>query len=39
MPDPEPLSMFDDVYVESTPHLDRQRENFARYLGSFEGAR
>ncbi|MBI1758477.1 MAG: pyruvate dehydrogenase (acetyl-transferring) E1 component subunit alpha [Actinobacteria bacterium] len=39
LPDPEPLSMFDDVYVEGTPHLDRQREEFATYLASFEGAR
>jgi pyruvate dehydrogenase E1 component alpha subunit len=39
MPDPDPLSMFDDAYVEPTPHLERQREDFARYLGSFERAR
>jgi pyruvate dehydrogenase E1 component alpha subunit len=38
MPDPEPLSLFDDVYVEPTPHLTRQREEFAAYLDSFEEA-
>jgi pyruvate dehydrogenase E1 component alpha subunit len=38
MPDPDPITIFDDVYVESTPHLERQRESFAAYLGSFEEA-
>ena len=38
MPDPEPLSIFDDVYVERTPHLMRQRAEFEGYLGSFEEA-
>ncbi|HYT09665.1 MAG TPA: pyruvate dehydrogenase (acetyl-transferring) E1 component subunit alpha [Mycobacteriales bacterium] len=38
MPDPQPLSIFDDVYVEPTSHLRRQREDFATYLDSFEGA-
>ena len=36
MRDPEPLSMFDDVYVEPTPQLRRQRDGFAAYLDSFE---
>src|SRR5919197_3824868 len=38
MPDPGPLSMFDDVYVEPTPFLDRQRREFGAYLESFEEA-
>jgi 2-oxoisovalerate dehydrogenase E1 component alpha subunit len=38
MPDPRPLSIFDDVYVEPTPHLERQRDEFAAYLDSFEEA-
>jgi pyruvate dehydrogenase E1 component alpha subunit len=39
MPDPKPLSMFRDVYVEGTPHLDQQRAEFTAYLDSFEEAR
>ncbi|HVQ93286.1 MAG TPA: pyruvate dehydrogenase (acetyl-transferring) E1 component subunit alpha [Mycobacteriales bacterium] len=38
MPDPEPLSLFDGVYVEPTPHLRQQRAEFGRYLDSFEEA-
>ncbi|WP_051973698.1 pyruvate dehydrogenase (acetyl-transferring) E1 component subunit alpha [Cryobacterium sp. MLB-32] len=36
MPDPEPLTVFDNVY--STPHatLDRERDQYAAYLASFE---
>jgi pyruvate dehydrogenase E1 component alpha subunit len=37
MPDPEPLSMFDHVYVEPTRPLAAQRDQFAAYLASFEG--
>jgi pyruvate dehydrogenase E1 component alpha subunit len=37
MPDPSPLSVFDNVYVEQTPELAEQREQFAAYLSSFEG--
>jgi pyruvate dehydrogenase E1 component alpha subunit len=37
MPDPDPMSIFDDVYTESTPELDSQRERFSEYLNSFEG--
>jgi 2-oxoisovalerate dehydrogenase E1 component alpha subunit len=36
MPDPSPLSIFDQVYAETTPELQIQREQFARYLESFE---
>ncbi len=38
LPNPEPLSLFDHAYVESTPLLDRQRREFGAYLSSFEGA-
>jgi 2-oxoisovalerate dehydrogenase E1 component alpha subunit len=41
MPDPEPTSIFDHVYVEPTPPLRAQRDDMAAYLESFaeEGAR
>jgi pyruvate dehydrogenase E1 component alpha subunit len=39
MPDPQPLSMFDHVYAEETDELRAEREGFAAYLESFEGAR
>jgi 2-oxoisovalerate dehydrogenase E1 component alpha subunit len=35
MPDPEPLSIFDDVYDEPTPLLEQQRETFGAYLAAF----
>jgi 2-oxoisovalerate dehydrogenase E1 component alpha subunit len=38
MPDPQPLSMFDHVYAEITEELVEQRDGFAAYLESFEGA-
>jgi 2-oxoisovalerate dehydrogenase E1 component subunit alpha len=38
LPDPQPLSMFDHVYAEMTEELAEQREGFAAYLESFEGA-
>ncbi|MDQ4111469.1 MAG: thiamine pyrophosphate-dependent enzyme, partial [Actinomycetota bacterium] len=38
LPDPDPLSIFDRVYAETTPELAAQREGFAAYLESFEGA-
>jgi pyruvate dehydrogenase E1 component alpha subunit len=38
MPDPQPLAMFDNVYAEEHPLLAEQREQFAAYLDSFEGA-
>ena len=37
MTDPEPLSIFDDVYDETTPLLQEQRAGFATYLAGFEG--
>lgn len=38
LPDPSPLSIFDQVYVEQTDELAEQRDGFAAYLASFEGA-
>ncbi len=38
MPDPPPLSIFDNVYAEPTAILRAEREQFAAYLDSFEGA-
>ncbi|HEX3223598.1 MAG TPA: pyruvate dehydrogenase (acetyl-transferring) E1 component subunit alpha [Nocardioides sp.] len=38
LPDPQPLSMFDHVYVEQTDELIAERDGFAAYLESFEGA-
>jgi 2-oxoisovalerate dehydrogenase E1 component alpha subunit len=35
MPDPEPLSIFEDVYDEITPLLEQQRDGFAAYLEGF----
>jgi pyruvate dehydrogenase E1 component alpha subunit len=38
MPDPSPLHMFDHVYSEMTDELAEQRDAYAAYLESFEGA-
>jgi 2-oxoisovalerate dehydrogenase E1 component alpha subunit len=35
MPDPAPLSMFEDVYAEPTALLREEREQYAAYLDSF----
>ena len=35
MADPDPLSMFDEVYAEQTPLLEQQREQFGAYLAGF----
>ncbi len=35
MPDPEPSSIFDDVYAEETPLLAEQRAAFAAYTAGF----
>jgi 2-oxoisovalerate dehydrogenase E1 component alpha subunit len=35
MPDPAPLSMFDNVYAEPTALLRTEREQYAAYLDSF----
>ena len=39
MPDPDPLSIFDDVYAETTPLLREQRAAHARYLAGFAADR
>ena len=36
LPEPDPLSVFDNVYVDQTPELAAQKEAFAAYLSSFE---
>ncbi len=36
LPDPDPLSMFDNVYSESTAPLLEQRQVYADYLKTFE---
>jgi len=38
LPDPDPRSIFDQVYVEQTDELAEQRDGFAAYLATFEGA-
>ncbi|NUS72926.1 MAG: pyruvate dehydrogenase (acetyl-transferring) E1 component subunit alpha [Corynebacteriales bacterium] len=35
LPDPAPLSLFDNVYANGSPPLERQRDEFAAYLDSF----
>ncbi|MEZ0447405.1 pyruvate dehydrogenase (acetyl-transferring) E1 component subunit alpha [Cellulomonas sp. ICMP 17802] len=37
LPDPEPLSVFDHVFVEPTAPLERQRSQYGAYLDMFEG--
>ncbi len=37
MPDPDLTDLFDKVYVEQTPQLAQQRDQFAAYAASFEG--
>ena len=39
MPDPQPLSIFENVYAEPTALLEREREQFAAYLDSFAARR
>jgi hypothetical protein len=36
LPNPEPLSLFEDVFVEPTPELERQRSQYAAYLAMFD---
>jgi len=36
MPDPQPLSIFENIYSEPNALLDAEREQFAAYLDSFE---
>jgi len=35
LPDPDPMSVFENVYVDGHPQLERQRENYQRYLAGF----
>jgi 2-oxoisovalerate dehydrogenase E1 component alpha subunit len=37
MPDPRPLSMFDNIYTNPNALLDEERAQLAAYLSSFEG--
>ncbi|HWO52565.1 MAG TPA: thiamine pyrophosphate-dependent enzyme, partial [Ornithinibacter sp.] len=39
LPDPPGTDMFDHVYAEPHPLIDRERAEFERYQSSFEGAR
>jgi pyruvate dehydrogenase E1 component alpha subunit len=36
--DPDPLTMFDEVYAEPHPELERQRAEYADYLAGFDSA-
>ncbi len=38
LPDPPPLSVFDNVTAAANPLLEAQRERFAAYLDSFVDA-
>ena len=38
MPDPPPVTMFDNVYPHGSPEVDEQRAEFLRYQESFEGS-
>jgi 2-oxoisovalerate dehydrogenase E1 component alpha subunit len=38
MPDPAPLSMFEEIYAEPTALLAEERDQFAAYLSSFADA-
>ncbi|MGI5246415.1 pyruvate dehydrogenase (acetyl-transferring) E1 component subunit alpha [Dactylosporangium sp. CA-139066] len=38
MPNPDPLTLFDHVYPHGSPELAEQKEQFAKYLASFEGS-
>jgi pyruvate dehydrogenase E1 component alpha subunit len=38
LPDPPPVSMFDNVYPGGSPEIDAQRAQFERYQASFEGS-
>jgi pyruvate dehydrogenase E1 component alpha subunit len=37
MPDPDPLTIFDHVYPNGSPLVDRERAQYAEYLASFAG--
>lgn len=35
LPDPETMSIFDHVYVDGHPEIERQRDHYQRYLAGF----
>jgi pyruvate dehydrogenase E1 component alpha subunit len=37
MPDPDPTALFDQVYAGGSPLVDAERDQYTRYLASFEG--
>ncbi|GAA1442714.1 pyruvate dehydrogenase (acetyl-transferring) E1 component subunit alpha [Leifsonia poae] len=37
LPDPDPMSVFDNVYAEAHTGLTRQRDHYSRYLRTFVG--
>jgi 2-oxoisovalerate dehydrogenase E1 component alpha subunit len=37
MPDPDPMTVFDHVYPNGSPEVDRERAQYAEYLASFAG--
>jgi 2-oxoisovalerate dehydrogenase E1 component alpha subunit len=38
LPDPQPVTMFDNVYPGGSPEVDAQRAQFEQYQASFEGS-
>ena len=38
LPDPEPMTIFDNVYVDGHAVLERQRDHYERYLAGFSTA-
>ena len=38
LPDPDPITLFDNVYAEGSSLLDEEREQCAAYLASFAAA-
>ena len=38
MPDPQPVTIFDNVYPNGSPEVDAQRKAFVEYQASFEGS-
>jgi pyruvate dehydrogenase E1 component alpha subunit len=38
MPDPQPVTLFDNVYPHGSPEVDAQRQRFLEYQASFEGS-
>ena len=35
MPDPDPLSMFDNIYIDRNALIEREREQLGSYLSTF----